>query len=340
MTSCTIGEANATIGSDRRFQSRPRRKPVLSGKHELGISQTWCGSAPEALHRARFTCLRCSQQVFRLPFQLVQVSSLRERTSRVSSGIHGCLLHRLRPATRQRDCRWHQCDGLDSVLSAGPEAHPSAPGNHTPSHSRGYPDTAAPSRLSPTAGLLSMSSPGIPHARTAYGGAMPKYVPRVSAERVEQLRRWHEDVSSELHARPTADIEYLGLQLRVPQGVFAPTPTSDLLGNLVTDHAAPGLRVLDMGCGAGANAVLAARTGATVLGVDVNPAAVEASRANAARNGVADGTDFAVSDLFDAVEGDFDLVVIDPPFRWFSPRTMLERAFTDENYATLTAFLR
>jgi hypothetical protein len=35
-----------------------------------------------------------------------------------------------------------------------------------------------------------------------------------------------------------------------------------------------------------------------------------------------------------------DLVVIDPAFRWFSPRTMLERAFTDENYATLTAFLR
>jgi release factor glutamine methyltransferase len=169
---------------------------------------------------------------------------------------------------------------------------------------------------------------------------MPQYVPRVSAERVEQLRRWHEGVSSELHARPTADIEYLGLQLHVPQGVFGPTPTSDLLGNLVTDHAAPGQRVLDRGCGAGANAILAAKTGATVLGVDVNPAAVEASQANAARNGVGDRTDFAVSDLFEGVEGDFDLVVIDPPFRWFAPRTMLERAFTDENYATLTSFLR
>jgi release factor glutamine methyltransferase len=99
------------------------------------------------------------------------------------------------------------------------------------------------------------------------------YVPRVSAERVEQLRRWHEDVSSKLSARPTVDIEYLGLQLHVPEGVFAPTPTSDLLGNLVPDHAVPGLRVLDMDCGAGANVVLAARAGATVLGVDVNPAA-------------------------------------------------------------------
>lgn len=95
-----------------------------------------------------------------------------------------------------------------------------------------------------------------------------------------------------------------------------------------------------MGCGAGANAILAGRSGAVVVGVDVNPEAVEASRANAARNGVADRTEFAVSDVFDAVEGDFDLVVIDPPFRWFAPRTMLERAFTDENYATLTAFLQ
>lgn len=81
-------------------------------------------------------------------------------------------------------------------------------------------------------------------------------------------------------------------------------------------------------------------TGYTVLGVDVNPAAVDASRANAARDGVADRTTFAVSDLFGAVDGDFDLVVIDPPFRWFSPRTMLDRAFTDENYTTLTSFLR
>ena len=169
--------------------------------------------------------------------------------------------------------------------------------------------------------------------------AVAQYVPRVGAERVERLRRWHEDVSAELHARLSVDCEYLGLQLHVPQGVFAPTPTSDLLGGVVADHAAPGMRVLDMGCGAGANAILAARSGAVVLGVDVNPAAVDASRANAARNGVADRTEFAVSDVFDAVEGDFDLVVIDPPFRWFTPRTMLDRACTDENYASLTMFL-
>jgi methylase of polypeptide subunit release factors len=49
------------------------------------------------------------------------------------------------------------------------------------------------------------------------------------------------------------------------------------------------------------NAILAARAGAEVLGVDINPAAVDAARANADRNGVA--AVFAVSDMFSAVDG-------------------------------------
>jgi release factor glutamine methyltransferase len=125
----------------------------------------------------------------------------------------------------------------------------------------------------------------------------------------------------------------------VPEGVFPPTPVSDLLGREVLVRAATAERVLDMGCGAGANAILAARGATEVVGVDVNPVAVAAARANAARNEVEERARFAVSDLFDAVEGDFDLVVFDPPFRWFKPRDMFERAFADENYETLGRFM-
>ena len=166
-----------------------------------------------------------------------------------------------------------------------------------------------------------------------------RYETSLPPERVARLRRWHADVSAELHARPSGDLEYLGLRLHVPAGVFPPTRTSDLLGSQVAAHARTGLRVLDMGCGGGANAILAARAGAAAVGVDISPAAVAAARANAAGNGVADRTEFAVSDLFGAVAGDFDLVVIDPPFRWFPATTMLERAVTDDGYATLTRFL-
>lgn len=50
-----------------------------------------------------------------------------------------------------------------------------------------------------------------------------------------------------------------------------------------------GARVLDVGCGSGILAIAAARLGtAAVLGVDTDPIAVEATIANAARNGLAD----------------------------------------------------
>ena len=44
-------------------------------------------------------------------------------------------------------------------------------------------------------------------------------------------------------------------------------------------------------------------------------------------------------DLFEDVEGDFDLIIFDPAFRWFEPRDLLERSHTDANYRTLTTFM-
>ncbi len=167
---------------------------------------------------------------------------------------------------------------------------------------------------------------------------MDEYRPRVSAERVEQLRRWHEETSATLHRLGAHDVEYLGLALHVPEQVFPPTPTSDLLGTQVRDLVRPGQRVLDIGCGAGANAILAAQITEDVTAVDVNPLAVAATAANAESNGVGDRVRCIESDLFDAVDGSFDLIVIDPPFRWFAPIDLLERAIADEGYRSLGRF--
>jgi ribosomal protein L11 methyltransferase len=53
--------------------------------------------------------------------------------------------------------------------------------------------------------------------------------------------------------------------------------------------ALDGTRVLDIGCGSGILAIAAAKLGATsVLGLDTDPIAVEATVANAARNGLAE----------------------------------------------------
>ena len=163
----------------------------------------------------------------------------------------------------------------------------------------------------------------------------------MSAERARRIRAWQDEVFESERARSEeAMVEYLGLTLRIPPDVQPITGMSDLLGRAVVAEVRATDRVLDMGTGSGVNAILASSKATAVVAVDVNPHAVDAARANAALNGVADRIVVVEGDLFDAVDGRFDLVVFDPPFRWFPPRDLRERNTTDEDYQTLTAFFR
>lgn len=168
----------------------------------------------------------------------------------------------------------------------------------------------------------------------------PPYKSHLSTTQIELLEHWHEQAYSSLRDRQPGVVDYLGRQLDVPAHVFAPTPVSDLLGNAVLREVRPTDRVLDMGTGSGVNAILAASIARDVVGVDVNPLAVKAATKNAEDNGVASVTRFVESDVFDSVEGSFDLIVFDPPFRWLRPRDMLERSISDEGYTALTRFMR
>lgn len=160
----------------------------------------------------------------------------------------------------------------------------------------------------------------------------------MDADRVDRLRRWHEQTSAGLHQRDSGDVEYLGMQLHVPATVFPPAPMSEPLGRAVLDETRVGDRVLDMGTGCGVNAILAARVAHDVVAVDVNPDAVTVARMNCEGHGVAGRVDCRVGHLFEPVDGTFDLVIFDPPFRWFAPLDQLEVAFADEDYRTLTSF--
>jgi release factor glutamine methyltransferase len=113
---------------------------------------------------------------------------------------------------------------------------------------------------------------------------------------------------------------------------------SHLLGEAVLRETRAGDRVLDMGTGSGVNAILAASRGAHVVAVDISDAALDGTRANAARSGVADRVDVRRSNVFDQVDGRFDLIVFDPPFRWFKPRTVMESVMADEGYASMGRF--
>jgi release factor glutamine methyltransferase len=168
------------------------------------------------------------------------------------------------------------------------------------------------------------------------------YVPLVSDEYAERIRAWHESALAAMkHEAGTGQIfDYLGLTLSVPPQVQPITGMSALLGAAVQAEVRSGDRVLDMGTGCGVNAILAAEISSDVVAVDTNPIALDSARANATRNGVAKHIDFHHSDVFEAVDGVFDLIIFDPPFRWFAPRDLLETAVTDENYRALRTFFR
>ena len=178
-------------------------------------------------------------------------------------------------------------------------------------------------------------------------GCGESYLPRMLPEEVERLRRWHENAYRNARERAGTegqDFDYLGLELHVPPSVQPITPMSHLLGEAVAAEVQPRERVIDMGTGCGVNAILAARAGGNVLAVDINPEAIDAPVENAARNRVSQRVEARVSDVFDAVDcerdGPFDVIVFDPPFRWFEPRDLLEAATADPGYRALTRFVR
>ncbi|WLH10128.1 class I SAM-dependent methyltransferase [Pseudomonas hefeiensis] len=74
-------------------------------------------------------------------------------------------------------------------------------------------------------------------------------------------------------------------------------------------------RAVDIGCGAGVGALVIARARreAQVLAVDINPVALRLSAVNAALAEVSN-VEIARSDVLQDVEGDFDLIVANPPY--------------------------
>ena len=89
-----------------------------------------------------------------------------------------------------------------------------------------------------------------------------------------------------------------------------------------------GLSVLDLGAGSGVGAVFAARRGAHVVAVDINPEAVRCVRINALLNHLDDRIEVRQGDLFEPIAGaSFDLVLFNPPFYRGTPSDNLDHAW-------------
>ncbi len=145
----------------------------------------------------------------------------------------------------------------------------------------------------------------------------------VSRNGRQQVMRWLLKPAAEHLAKPLLQrylrrprtSRYLGLELTVPPGVFHPGFffSSRCFARFLNDRQMRGQRILDLGCGAGLLALVCASKGAMVTAVDVNPAAVTATRKNALVNDLQ--IECKESNLFVAVADEaFDLVIVNPPY--------------------------
>ena len=136
----------------------------------------------------------------------------------------------------------------------------------------------------------------------------------------------------------------LGQSWELLDGVFSPTytPITELFSSWLPYPQ--GGAFLEMGCGAGVTAVVAAQEGCQVTALDIAGQAVENTRRNVARHGVGDRVRVRQSDLFDALgpAEKFDVIFwnsnfAEPPAD-FVNSTDLHHAFFDPQYDTHRRF--
>ena len=111
----------------------------------------------------------------------------------------------------------------------------------------------------------------------------------------------------------TGEQEFMGLPFRVTPDVLIPRQDTE---HLVEEALAccEGRRVLDMCTGSGCIAISIARLGkpASVTGADISEAALAVAGDNAARLGA--DVVWVKSDMFAGIDGEFDVIVSNPPY--------------------------
>ncbi|MFH1836160.1 MAG: HemK2/MTQ2 family protein methyltransferase [Methanobacteriota archaeon] len=104
---------------------------------------------------------------------------------------------------------------------------------------------------------------------------------------------------------------FKNLRVECAGKVYEPAEDSTLLAKTIIINNKETL--LDVGTGSGFVALSAAGRTAKVLGVDIDPEAIDCARGNALNNDI-DNAEFCVSDLFENVEGKFDVITFNPPY--------------------------
>ena len=134
----------------------------------------------------------------------------------------------------------------------------------------------------------------------------------------EAVARYEAALTARTRRQPVAQITgqrlFWGRSFRVTPAVLDPRPETEVL--VATALEQPFSRILDLGTGSGCILLscLADRPEALGTGVDLSHPALAVARHNADRLGVAARASFVHSDWCTAVDGQFDLILANPPY--------------------------
>lgn len=111
--------------------------------------------------------------------------------------------------------------------------------------------------------------------------------------------------------------EFMGLDFSLNESTLIPRPDTECLVERVMEYIKlnSAKTVLDIGTGSGAIAVsLAALADVFCVGCDISKNALKMAAYNGEKNGVKAKTKFVQSDVFENIEGEFDIIVSNPPY--------------------------
>lgn len=115
----------------------------------------------------------------------------------------------------------------------------------------------------------------------------------------------------------TGTQEFMGLDFTVNSNVLIPRQDTEILVEEALRELHDGMRILDMCTGSGCILISLLRysNGCSGIGADISPEALAVAGKNAARLlGTPGSVKFVQSNLFDRLEGRFDMIVSNPPY--------------------------
>ena len=132
---------------------------------------------------------------------------------------------------------------------------------------------------------------------------------------IRQLLSWTYRPLLQRYLRKDRPFHYDGLDLIILKSVFHPAffGSSKVFARFLKSQALNGKSLLEIGCGSGLLSLVAAKAGAHVTAVDINPAAIACARANARNNHL--DVEVIHSDVFQSLKQHaYDILIINPPF--------------------------